>query len=188
MRLGEPSNQRSFLDQTWTALKTKSCSGSDKPWKWGSVPDQTRILYFFFKEYNNISQNAPMCVSLSVCLFFPLSHSVQRSFSPTSRSPMSKLVWFLESLGKSNRKKRYQIKKKNTLAHKRCKITKVKKVFFYGFFSICLLHLHVFFSPLPEVKCPNFWDFQNPLGKKWKEVVSDLTPFAHGNCGKCHSG
>ena len=50
--------------------------------------------------------------------------------------------------------------------------------------SVCLsvcsplrYRLTVFLPPLPEVGCPIFLEIGNPLGKKWKEVVSDLNFF-----------
>ena len=104
---------------------------------------------------------------MSVCVFVCPSHFLtpfNGLFAPTSRSPMSKLFRFSESLGKSNGKKWSQIWK--LFSHKGCKIAAAKTVF-YGFFFICSLRLNVFLPPLPEVQCPKFLDFQNP----WRKVM-----------------
>ena len=38
------------------------------------------------------------------------------------------------------------------------------------------------FAPPFRSPMPNFLDFRNPWGKKWKEVVSDLKTFAQKGC------
>ena len=95
--------------------------------------------------------------------FFHLFTPFKRPFAPTSRSPMSKLFRFLESLGKSFGKKWSQIGK--LLLIKGVKWPRKKKnvfgqilpywagFFWYWYFS---LRLTVFLPPLPEVQCPNF--------------------------------
>ena len=69
-----------------------------------------------------------------------------------------------------------------TFAHKGCKIATTEKVFFRYYLIFFLLHSYVFWPPLPEVQCPKFFNFQNPLGKVIKEVVSDWNFFAHKWC------
>ena len=73
-------------------------------------------------------------------------------FAPTSRSPMSKIFRFSESLGKSIAKKWSQIWK--LLLIKGVNSPRQKK-FFTDFF-ICSLRLNILFSPLPKIQCPNF--------------------------------
>ena len=93
---------------------------------------------------------------------------IQTSFCPPSRSLMSKLFRFSESLGKSNAKKWSEIWK--LLLIKSVKSPRRKKLFMdVFFFFICSL-----WSPLSKIQCPNFLDFKIPWEKVMKKVASDL--------------
>ena len=65
-------------------------------------------------------------------IFFHLFTPFKRLFSPTSRSPMSKLFRYTESLAKSNGKKWFQI---YTFLLKNCVKLPRRKKFFTDFFS-----------------------------------------------------
>ena len=82
-----------------------------------------------------------MSVRLSVCLL-TFEVPFKRLFAPTFQSSISKLFRFLESLGKNDGNKRFQILK--TFAHKGCKIAMTKKFFLNIFF----LHLFTLFKRL----------------------------------------
>ena len=102
-------------------------------------------------------------VSLSVCLFtFEVPFTA--IFAPITQSQMSKNLRDLASLLKSNGKKWSQIW--NFLLIKGVKLP--RQFFFLWIFFICSLRLNVFFTPLPEVQCPNFLDFWNPWN--WRLV------------------
>ena len=93
-------------------------------------------------------------------------------FDPTFQGLMSKLFRFLESLGKSNEKKR---------SNKGCKIAAAKKVF-YRFCFICSLCLNIFLPHFPKSNVQTFQIFGILWEKKWKEVVSDMKTFAYKWC------
>ena len=92
-------------------------------------------------------------------------------FAPTSRSQISNIFRYSESLGKSNGKKWSQIWTflfENCLKSPRKKNSSLSLVFF-GFWSF----LTVFLPPLPKVGCPIFLEIQNPWGKV--KEISGLT-------------
>ena len=98
--------------------------------------------------------------------FFTFEVPFKNLFAPTSGNRMSKIFRDLESLGKLM--ERIGLRCEHFLSQKRFKIEVAKKVFFYGFFPLCSLHLNVLLPPLPEIQCPNFLDFLNPWGKLMK--------------------
>ena len=63
-----------------------------------------------------------------------------------------------------------------TFPYKGCKITAAKKkklrIFFHFFTFFKRL-----FAPLPEVQCPNFFDFRNPWGEKMERSCFRLKTF-----------
>ena len=104
--------------------------------------------------------------------FFICSLRLNVFLPPTSRSPISKLFQYSESLGKSNVRKWSQIR--TFLFKNGLKSLPQKK--FLQFFFFCSLYLNIFLSPLPEVQRSNFLDIGNPWGKWWNEVVPYLSP------------
>ena len=126
-------------------------------------------LNFFAKKLCKIAAAQKVFYGLfSSHLFTPFNGP----FAHTSRSSMSKMFRYLESLGKSNGKNWSQIWK--LVLIKGVKSPRKKKLVFgrilpywAGFFCYqCFsLSLTGFVLPLPEVQHPNFLDFRNPWGK-----------------------
>ena len=131
----------------------------------------------------SISWNIRVCVHVCACLF-TFEVPFKRLFAPTSQSRMSKNFRDLESLGKSNGKKRSQIW--TVLLIKGVKSPRQKNFVFgwfflywagfcwYWCFSLCLT---VFLPPLPKVQCPKKFNFQNPRGKIMKRSGLRLENF-----------
>ena len=103
-----------------------------------------------------------MSICVCVCVF-TFEVPFNGLFAPTSRSPMSKLYRYSESLTKSNGKKWSQIW--NFLLEIVYNCHGKKKFFMDFFLLICSLRLTVLLPPLPKVQCPKFLDIWNPWGK-----------------------
>ena len=100
-------------------------------------------------------------------------------FAPTSWSPMSKLLGFSESLGKSVGKKWSQIWRFLLINGVK---SPWKKKFFTDFFLFVCSVQTSFCPHFPKSNVQTFWIF-GILGEKyWKKVVSDLNIFANKGC------
>ena len=80
-------------------------------------------------------------------------------FAPTFQNPM-----FLSSWGKESERSGLIFE---NFAHKGSKIV-TANFFFMDCFFICSVRVNAFLPLFPEVQCPNFLNFRNPLGKVMK--------------------
>ena len=103
------------LEQDFMNLSKNHKIGSTKCWK-----QRFYFIFYIFKAlafwadafYKSICPSICPCVRVSVCLcvrVFTFEVPLKRLFAPTFQSRMSNIFKDLESLGKSNGKKLYQI-------------------------------------------------------------------------------
>ena len=109
----------------------------------------------------SISWFVYMC--LFVCLF-TFEVPFNSLLVPTCQCPISKILWNMESLGKSNGEKGSQIWK--LLLKQGVKLRRQKEFFTIFFLLLFTLFKHLF-APTSQSPMSNFLDFWNP----WRKVM-----------------
>ena len=128
----------------------------------------------------SISRFVRPSVRLCVCLF-TFKVPFNGLFAPISRGQISNIFRDSESLGKSNGKKRSQIR---TFVFENClKSPRKKKVFFFTFFTF-EVPFNGLFAPTSRSRMSNIFRDSESLGKSNGKKWSQIWIFLFENCLK----